>query len=82
MVGVAIVGCAGAGCYISLNPLGPHLARRVAVIAWVAIALLSTLAGIWAIRRCRARGIGWFETGMLLGIGITALMEGICFSNQ
>ena len=79
--GAAMVGCAGAGLFIAMYGNRPHLTSRVPMIVWAAIALLSTVAGIRLIRRRHARGVRWFEIGVLLGIGISALVEGVCFTS-
>ena len=78
-----MVVCAGAWWFLNLYGLdspGPHPPSWPSVAVWIAITLLCVAGGIWTVIGRKSRSRRWFVIGLLLGVGVTALIEGVCFA--
>jgi hypothetical protein len=78
--GVAVV--AGVFCYIlgalRIGAAGPTPAERYHLGFWITAILVTAVGGVTAYQHLVRRRCG-FLAGVLLGIGIAALIEGACF---
>jgi hypothetical protein len=84
VLAVGALGCLGSMWYVNLKPIGgptlPHQAPPVLPVFTFAIMAVGAVVGIVLItRQQRAGHPRWFLLGLLVGLGLTALLEGICF---
>jgi hypothetical protein len=80
-VGIAIVVVIGCFGSLSIMPFpgtqGRANWRARAAAVWIAVALLAGLSAVPVFKRRRP-----FAAGLLIGMAVTALCEGICYTPQ
>ena len=85
VLAVGALGCLGSVWYTSVRPIGgptlPRPALPVLPIFTFAVMAVGAVVGVvFLTGQHRAGHPRWFLLGLLVGLGLTALLEGICFT--
>lgn len=80
ILAVALQGCLAMGPYLSTRVPPPPHASSWPMLLVFAVLEVAAVAGVVLMSRRRPFGSwAYFLVGLLLGTGVTALVEGVCF---
>ena len=84
VMAVGVSGCLGAIWYANVKPIGGPSTTHpspplLPILTFAAIAIAAVIGIVLTTRQIRAGIPRWYLLGLLVGVGVTALLEGICF---